>query len=275
MTYLSIVARGATAAALLLAAAPSFAADYVLGSGSIALGTGTYTQNFNTLAASGTSSTLPTGWYATETGTSALSNGSYTAGTGSDNAGDLYSFGATGSTDRALGTLRSGTLIPSIGAAFTNSTGATITGLTIGYTGEEWRNGSASTDSLIFQYSLSSTNFDPASTTDWISLAALQFTAPVATGTVLDGNAAANRTALSAILSGLTIANGQTFAFRWIDSDPSGADDGLAVDDFSLSAVTAASAVPETATWAMMIAGFGMIGSAMRRRSNARVSYAV
>ncbi|KQS04759.1 PEP-CTERM domain protein [Sphingomonas sp. Leaf357] len=274
MTCLSIAARGATAAALLFAAAPSFAADFVYGSGSVALGTGGYTQNFNTLASSGTSSTLPTGWIVTETGTN--SNGVYTAGTGSSTSGDVYSFGST-AADRALGTLRSGTLIPSFGAVFTNATGATITGLNIGYTGEQWRNGSASVDSLVFQYSLTSTNIaDADNSTAWISLAALEFLSPSnAVVGALDGNAAANRTALSALLSGLTITNGQSFAFRWIDSDPTGADDGLAVDDFSLSAVTAASAVPETATWAMMIAGFGMIGSAMRRRSSARVSYAV
>ncbi|MEG3122657.1 PEPxxWA-CTERM sorting domain-containing protein [Sphingomonas sp. GB1N7] len=274
MTYLSIAARGATAAALLFAAAPSFAADFVYGSGSVALGAGGYTQNFNTLAATGTSSTLPAGWIVTETGNSA--NALYAAGTGSSNTGDVYSFGST-AADRALGTLRSGALSPSFGAIFTNATGATITGLNIGYTGEQWRNGSTSVDSLVFQYSLTSTNLEDAdNSTSWISLAALEFLAPSNTVVgALDGNLAANRTALSTLLSGLTITSGQSFAFRWIDSDPAGADDGLAVDDFSLTAVTAASAVPETATWAMMIAGFGMIGFAMRRRSNVRVSYAV
>ena len=33
-------------------------------------------------------------------------------------------------------------------------------------------------------------------------------------------------------------------------------------------------AVPEPATWAMMIGGFGMIGAAMRRRTRVSVSYA-
>jgi len=32
--------------------------------------------------------------------------------------------------------------------------------------------------------------------------------------------------------------------------------------------------VPETATWAMMILGMGMIGAAMRRRQSVRVTYA-
>jgi hypothetical protein len=33
-------------------------------------------------------------------------------------------------------------------------------------------------------------------------------------------------------------------------------------------------AVPEPATWAMMIAGFGMTGAALRRRPTVKVSFA-
>lgn len=57
-----------------------------------------YTQNFDSLANSGTSSALPTGWAFSESGTNA--NTMYTAGTGSGNAGDTYSFGPSGGTDR-------------------------------------------------------------------------------------------------------------------------------------------------------------------------------
>ena len=66
-----------------------------------------YTQNFDTLAGTGTSTAVPTGWGFDETGTNA--NGIYTAGTGSSTAGDTYSFGTSG--DRALGQLRSGALV--------------------------------------------------------------------------------------------------------------------------------------------------------------------
>ncbi|MBK8142003.1 MAG: hypothetical protein IPK57_14205 [Chitinophagaceae bacterium] len=70
-------------------------------------------QDFNTLANTGSSSSLPTGWYFAETGSS--SNTTYTAGTGSGNTGDTYSFCATSSSERALGGLRSGALVPTIG----------------------------------------------------------------------------------------------------------------------------------------------------------------
>jgi hypothetical protein len=39
-----------------------------------------------------------------------------------------------------------------------------------------------------------------------------------------------------------------------------------------ISAATAP--VPEPATWAMMISGFGLVGGALRRRTNVRVAYA-
>src|SRR5215510_10406800 len=80
-------------------------------------------QNFDTLASTGPSSTLPTGWFFEEAGTNA--NTTYTAGTGSGNAGDTYSFGAAGSADRAFGGLQSGSLVPTIGASFANNTGQT------------------------------------------------------------------------------------------------------------------------------------------------------
>lgn len=39
--------------------------------------------------------------------------------------------------------------------------------------------------------------------------------------------------------------------------------------------VVFSSAVPEPATWAMMLMGFGAVGYSMRRRNAARISYAV
>ena len=108
------------------------------------------TEDFNSLASSGTSSATPTGWGFSESGTNA--NTTYTAGTGSSNTGDTYSFGTN--SDRALGGLQSGSLVPTIGAAFVNNTGTTITSLTITYTGEQWRLGATGrTDRLDFQYS--------------------------------------------------------------------------------------------------------------------------
>jgi len=194
-----------------------------------------YTQNFDTLASTGTSNVLPAGWQLSEAGTSTTNDGSYAAGTGSGTGGNTYSFGATGSTERALGGLLSGTLNPTFGAAFTNSTGATITSLDVAYTGEEWRLGAASrVDRIDFQYSVNATDL---TTGTWTDVDALDFQTPFTTTVgAVDGNSAANRTAKSSTIAGLAIPVGQTFWIRWNDSDVTpGADDGLAVDDFSLT----------------------------------------
>jgi len=196
-----------------------------------------YTQNFDTLsntAGSTTNNLTITGWFMTESGGGARDNEQYAVDTGASTTGDTISFGAAAATDRALGGLRSGTLIPIFGACFTNNTGTTIGSANVAYTGEEWRLGTAGrTDQINFEYS---TNATDLVTGTWTNVAALNFVTPdtVTTG-AKNGNAATSQTALSSSISSLSIANGATFWIRWIDIDASGADDGLAVDDFSLT----------------------------------------
>ena len=192
-----------------------------------------YTQDFDTLASAGTSSVVPPGWAFVETGTGA--NGLYTAGTGSSNTGDTYSYGAAGSTERALGALRSGALIPLRGAGFSNNTGFPVQALAISYAGEQWRLGFSprpAPDRLDFQIS---TNATSISNGTWTDVNELDFSSPVTSGTVgaLNGNAA--RTVLSFTIAGLNLAPGATFFIRWTDFDVANADDGMAVDDFSLT----------------------------------------
>ncbi len=192
-----------------------------------------YTQNFDTLVNTGTAASVPAGWNFNETGTSA--NTTYTAGTGSSNSGDTYSFGSAGGTERAFGGVQSGSLIPTVGVCFTNNTGKIITSLDVAYTGEQWRLGTAArTDRLDFQYSADATSL---TTGVWTNVDALDFSSPNTAAAVgaLDGNATVNRTAISATINGLNIADGATIFLRWNDFNATGADDGLAVDDFSLT----------------------------------------
>ncbi len=211
------------------------------GSGAIsltALGSA-YTQNFDTLATTGTTNNLTiNGWYLDETGSSSRNNGFYAASTGSDTAGDVYSFGASGSTERAFGTLFSGTLNPTIGAQFTNNTGETVTSLDISFTGEMWRAGvtnRGAADRLDFQLS---TNATSLTTGAWADYHNLDFHSPNinATAGPLNGNSAPNQTPVSFSITGLNIPNGSSFWIRWREFDISpGADDGLAIDNFSLT----------------------------------------
>lgn len=238
----SALARGAAALLVVLGAALPAAAQTV----SLTTVDSAYSQNFNTLASSGTSSTLPTGWTFAESGTNA--NSLYNTGTGSGNAGDTYSFGSASTTERAFGGLQSNSLVPTIGAAFTNNTGVTIRSLEITYVGEQWRIGNAGAardDRMDFQYSVDATSL---TTGTWTDANDLDFANRVKTASAgaLDGNAAANRLAISGVIGGLTILPGQTVWLRWSDFNANGADDGLAVDDFTLT--PRATDVPVTPT---------------------------
>lgn len=205
-----------------------------------------YSQNFDSLTNLGSNntwtddSTIP-GWYSNRS--------TYTAGTGSSNTGSLYSFGNAGSTERALGSLASGTTATIYyGVRLINDTSNTINALNINYTGEEWRNGGNTTPQrLDFQYQIGATNITSGS---WTDFDALDFTSPIATSTAgaLDGNAAADRTTLSSTLSGLTLAPNQEIWLRWQDLNDIGNDHGLGIDDFSVSATNAPPPPPPTSS---------------------------
>ena len=212
------------------------------GSISLAAMNTAYTQSFNTLGSAGTfnASTLPTGWEMAESGTAA--NSIYTAGTGSSATGDTYSFGSFAiPLDRAFGALRSNALSPITGASFTNNTGATISKLDVAYTGEMWRAGVASrmaADRIDFQLSTNAIGLTSGTWTDYDALDYSSTNTNTTSSTTLaakDGNNAAFRTALTFEITGLSIANGATFWIRWTDFDIASSDDGLAVDDFSLT----------------------------------------
>ena len=203
----------------------------------VALTTSPYSQNFDGLVSTGTGdkATLPTGWDFVEAGTAA--NDTYAAGTGSSTTGNTYSFGGASSTtsaDRAFGTLLSGSLTSTIGGGFVNNTGAPLTSLTVSYQGELWRVGTANRlDKLSFQYSTDATSISSATAT-WNDVAALDY---VNNGTAAypGGNAPVQAATVTNTLTGLSIAPGATFWIRWNDYNASGADDGMAIDDFSLS----------------------------------------
>ncbi|MES2429762.1 MAG: endonuclease [Bacteroidota bacterium] len=198
--------------------------------------TGTpYTQDFNTLASSnGPASVMPTGWAFLETGSAA--NTTYGVDIGSAATGNTYSYGALSDAERALGSLTSGSLHSTYGVSFTNNSGSTITSLTITYTGEQWRLGTNTgrLDTLNFAYSLNATSLN---TGTWIDENNLDFTSAVVSGTtgLLDGNNSTNQKNISFTIQGVSIANGTTFWLRLDDVDATGADDGLAIDNFTVS----------------------------------------
>jgi endonuclease I/methionine-rich copper-binding protein CopC len=201
---------------------------------------GGYTQDFDSLAsAAGTTSTeLPAGWALLEAGNNA--NATYGVDNGGSNSGNTFSYGSTGSSERALGALLSGSLNSRFGVLLSNQTGSTLTSLPLSYTGEQWRLGTVGrVDRLDLQIGVGATGIADAAAT-WVDVDSLDFTAPVTAGTVgaLDGNAVANRTLVSGEISGISIAPGQSFALRWVDLNASSNDDGLAIDDVLIGSLT-------------------------------------
>ena len=68
---------------------------------------------------------------------------------------------------RAFGTLLSGSLVSTVGACFRNDTGVPINQVTVGYTGEQWRLGTAGrNDRLDFQWSLDAVSLTTGTWTD-------------------------------------------------------------------------------------------------------------
>lgn len=205
---------------------------------------GTYAQNFDTLPSIGSAtwtddSTLP-GWYSQRTGTGTTIE----VDTGSNNDGNLYSYGATSTAERALGSLGTGTATAgsfAYGVQLQNSSGAAATIDSLAYTGEQWRMSNATAAQVVtLWYKTSSspiTSLDPgASNTGWTAITAGDFSSPVNTGVAgpLDGNDPGNRTAVS-INPNIVVPAGDYLMIRWKDPDQTGVDHGLAIDDLSLS----------------------------------------
>ena len=209
----------------------------------ILFGSGTYSQNFDSLATASSfwtnNVTLP-GWYASKAG---ADNTNTLAGAGTSTTGGVYSFATNGvnaATDRALGSLASAGNTYAFGVRFTNDTPFAQTNLTIAYTGEQWRNGgSGVVETDAFYYAVSSapiTNSFSAAT--WINFSPLNFTSRItsASSAPLDGNVAANRQAFTnVVLTGVVVQPGQELFLRWADTDDTGLDDALAVDDLTVA----------------------------------------
>lgn len=237
--------------------------------------TGTYTQDFNGLGQSGTAlvpergphalngilgSTGVDGWYGWNYAGSS-GNAEFKAHNGglSGNAGrGVVFFGADGSSERALGALPTSNQVSAFGALFTNTTNDTFASVTIRYTGEQWRAGSANLlNTLAFSWGLASGINDDG----LVAETALDFVTPVLTGgeIAVDGNSDPYRTAILYTISGVNWAPGQTLAIRWSISDLTGQDNGLAIDDFGMVGI-----IPAPAS-ALALAGLAAF--ARRRRA--------
>jgi hypothetical protein len=229
----------------------------------IPLGRTNYFQNFDSLVSQGKSKSLPLGWAISS------QDGYIYADNGNSTAAGIYSYGNTGSGNRALGVLNSGSSHDIFGAAFQNTGSASINSLHISFTGEEWRLGSpGERETLQFQYSL---NAGSLTSGTWLNAPALNFSAPNLTGVgAHDGTLAVNQQQLAGTLSFLNIPVGATFWVRWEDGPTvsTAPQDGLAIDNFSISAV------PEVSTFFAALAATGFLGVVLWKKGSRCLSLA-
>lgn len=272
----------------LVAVVSAASADTVVGYSSAGA---TYTQLFDSLPNTGTSATwsnssgFPTvqGWNAyqrvssagianfrdtTGTGVSALQ-----IGAGAGNTGGLYSFGSTGSSDRALGTLNGSNGDTAVTFAIQNTTGAALTSFTFSWILEQWRDGGNATpvaQNLVVDYkvtNVTSTNSlsegisfltDAAYVTGFTTLRTVASPTFTATAGALDGNAAANRVSLTDTINGINWANNTVLVIRFWDDNHTFSDHGFGIDDVTFSAVPTPGA--------LAIFGAGLLVARRRRR---------
>jgi regulation of enolase protein 1 (concanavalin A-like superfamily) len=202
----------------------------------------TYLQTFDALPSSGSgitwtdNSTLP-GWYTFRT-TPNLPAVSCKPDNGSNaGSGVVYSYGDTGSSDRAMGMLPGSTPGDVMwGACFVNNTGKTLTSFVATYSGEQWRSDSTTARTMSFAYKIGTSSNLNDNTIPWIPWAPLNFTSPVTSGVgALEGNAAANRSAgISSIITGISWAPGTDLWVRFY-CPAVASNQGLATDSFTFS----------------------------------------
>ena len=192
-----------------------------------------------------------------------------------------YSFGAD--TDRAMGNFggpagdanHPNNPHTAWGIVFKNNTTQTITGVSVAYTGEQWRRGDL-VDSLRFSYKTSAqdvTSLDPtggAAPNGWTSHASLNFSATLTGTPRLAGTPLL--TPLSSTLPA-TVLPGEYLALRWYDADDGGsvADAAMGIDDLSVGFLV--TAVPEASALLFACAAVGVAGAVSvvkARRGNRR-----
>jgi hypothetical protein len=213
------------------------------------------TQNFNALPTANQTGYFPTPagthtaigflnssnqtWYGSKIAGSNNNAMSLFADAGAGNGGGIYSYAlAADPSERALGTVASGTSIPAYGVAIVNTTTDVLTSFTLTFDSEMYRSSTTQQNTITFGYGYSSLGITASNFLTSTAMLAntngnVVGQAPVTT----NGPSYALLSNNSVVVSGISVAPGESFFFRWVDQDNTGADAGLAIDNFSFTAI--------------------------------------
>ncbi len=202
------------------------------------------TQNFDSMA---TTVNLPLGWrMAASTGTPLWNSASNVvteqASSGTPATGGTYNWGSS-TSERAVGAMTSGTFDSpnNLIVKVRNSTGSTLTSLSVNYSAERYRINTAAA-SVSFFYSLNGTT--------WIAITA----GDIPTLSFPTGNSAynfANGTTVSLVgitKAGLSIASGSDFYLRWNLDTTGSSSQGIGIDNVSVTGTSGVAVVSPTVT---------------------------
>lgn len=205
------------------------------------------TQNFNTIGSTA-AATLPAGFRVSAgadytLGTTVTTVAAGTSGTGvltGTSTGGTYNFanGVTAtSTDRSIGFLSTGSFTSprAIMLQVQNNTGSTITDLAISWNYEKYRSGSRAFDWTFFS-GTNGTTWSPV-------LSGNQSYAADPNNTVISNPPLSINKSIN--ITGLSVANGGFYYLRWVYTGVGGSTNaqGLAIDDFSITATTPTPAI--------------------------------
>lgn len=203
------------------------------------------TETFDGIGTSATA-TLPANWKMSSAGTGLTAN--WTTGTnvtattqaassGAPTAGGRYNWGTTAGTDRAIGFMTSGSYASpnSIMSFYRNTSGSTISDLTINFQFERYRINTAAA-SVTFFTSTDGTNWTARTAGD---IASTEF--PTGASAYMFGSPTTVNRAVT--LSGVDIPNNGDFYLRWVVNTSGTNSQGLGLDDVSVTA-TLASVLP-------------------------------
>ncbi len=272
--------RSVSLLALLTAAAAHVATAQINYSG------GTYVENFNSIfSTDGTGTAVPgttaiglqgaiptlTTWQAARVSGSGATTfaifGDW-GGSAASGTGRLYSYGLPASTERALGSVASGTTTVGFGTSFLNTSADTYSSVSFTFDREIWRTQNTAADqSLSFAYGFTSSGIGTGSfitNSAMTAYPALDATSPSFYASLNGGaggftDPSTNMVTVSATITGLNWAPGDSLIIRWNDANDIGNDAGIAIDNLRMVAN-----IPEPASGLLL--GLGLTTFAFLRR---------
>jgi hypothetical protein len=164
-------------------------------------------------------------------------NINFSTSTGSATGSGVYSYGASGNNNRALGSLAAGSGVYAFGLVLKNETGMILNRIQIRLLATQWRRGgSGNKNTWRFGYQYADSirpGIDTLINDHRFNLNSIHSGTGAAT---LNGHLPVNQIWMEDSITNIHWLPGQELVLQWDDFDETGSDDAMAIDDFSFKA---------------------------------------